>query len=238
MYVPPAHNCTAGLARPPASRHPQRRRSELASVLKQTIEEDCLPLQNLRTGLVEPKLGRAVKFRKFLTPPGSWRPFHLEHIALQSAGVPVTFNGPYVNGLSTRLLCLAKRPRFSARAVTRLFREFPLCSGERGFTSGNQALWNRPRCKILVAPERTAGMAEQNLDTRLNSGTAKVLRSFCLMRSVSPARHAARLADCRLRCRWRKSFASGIAFRTRSGGTPPLRAISTPQCMWSNSLIE
>jgi hypothetical protein len=131
MYVPPAHNCTAGLARPPASRHPQRRRSELASVLKQTIEEDCLPLQNLRTGLVEPKLGRAVKFRKFLTPPGSWRPFHLEHIALQSAGVPVTFNGPYVNGLSTRLLCLAKRPRFSARAITRLFRELPICSGER-----------------------------------------------------------------------------------------------------------
>src|SRR4051812_33768576 len=31
---------------------------------------------------------------------------------------------------------------------------------------------------------------------------------------------------------------SGIAFRTRFGGTPPLRAISTPQCMWSSSRIE
>ena len=29
-----------------------------------------------------------------------------------------------------------------------------------------------------------------------------------------------------------------IAFRTRSAGTPPLRAISTPQCMWSSSGIE
>jgi len=29
-----------------------------------------------------------------------------------------------------------------------------------------------------------------------------------------------------------------IAFRMRSAGTPPLRAISTPQCMWSSSGIE
>src|SRR3954471_13716119 len=29
-----------------------------------------------------------------------------------------------------------------------------------------------------------------------------------------------------------------MAFRTRSAGTPPLRAISTPQCMWSSSRIE
>ena len=146
LYVPPATAAPRYLPAPPASRHPQGSRLGTCECLKQTIEENRLPLHNLRTGLVEPKPGRAVKLRKFLTPPGSWRPFHLEHIALQSAGVPVAFNGPYVNGLSTRLLCLAKRPRFSARAVTRLFRELPLCSGERGFTFGDQALWNRPRC--------------------------------------------------------------------------------------------
>src|SRR6478752_2965658 len=90
---------------------------------QQAVEKHRLPFQYLGTRFVDSKPGRAVKFRKFLTPPGSWRPFHLEHIAFQIAGVPVACNRPYVNGLSTRLLCLAKRPRFSTRRVTRLFRE-------------------------------------------------------------------------------------------------------------------
>lgn len=32
--------------------------------------------------------------------------------------------------------------------------------------------------------------------------------------------------------------ARDIAFSTRSAGTPPFRAISTPQCMWSSSGME
>lgn len=51
-------------------------------------------------------------------------------------------------------------------------------------------------------------------------------------------RQAAR-ANQRLRWRrYRVMSASGIAFSTRSAGTPPFRAISTPQCMGSSSAIE
>lgn len=92
--------------------------------------------------LVDSKPTGAVKFRKTLTPPGPWRPFHLEHIALKTVGIPVAFNGPCVNNLSARLPCLAERPRFSARPVTGLFRELPLCSGEWGLTFGNQTFWD------------------------------------------------------------------------------------------------
>jgi hypothetical protein len=111
--------------------------------------------------LVDAKPFGAVKFRKLLTPAGSGRPFQLEHIALKASGLTVAFNGPYVNNLPSRLLCLAQRPRFAARPVTRLFRELPLCGGERRLSLSNQAFWNRPRCKILATPEMTAGMTSR-----------------------------------------------------------------------------
>ena len=64
--------------------------------------------------------------------------------------------------LSSRLLGFAKRQRLAARTVTRLFGKLALGSGERRFALGDQAFGNRPRSQILVAPERTAGMTEQN----------------------------------------------------------------------------
>jgi hypothetical protein len=51
-------------------------------------------------------------------------------------------------------------------------------------------------------------------------------------------RHAVGERERRRRLRYSMMRGSVIVFRTRSGGTPPLRAISTPQCMWSSSRIE
>ena len=124
-----------------------------------------MSFQNLRMRHVDAKPFGAVKFRKRLTSAGSGRPIQLEHIALKASGLPVAFDGPYVNNLPSRLLCLAERPRFAARPVTRLFRKLPLCGGERRLCLSNQAFWNRALCKILVTPERTAGMTELNFDT-------------------------------------------------------------------------
>ena len=101
-----------------------------------------MPLQNLRMRLADPKPSRAVKLRKFLRPSGASRPFHLEYIALETAGIPITFDGPDVNNLSTRLLRFAKRLRFPARLVTGLFRELPLGGGKRSFTLANQTFWD------------------------------------------------------------------------------------------------
>ena len=58
-------------------------------------------------------------------------------------------------------------------------------------------------------------------------------RHHCPSESVHPdASSQAALERERRRCRkYRVISASDIAFSTRSGGTPPFRAISTPQCM-------
>ena len=80
---------------------------------------------------------------------------------LFSGRLPIAFHGPYVDNLSPGCFASPSGRDFSARPVTRLFRELALCGGERRFTLSDQAFWNRPRCKILVTPEKTAGMTEQ-----------------------------------------------------------------------------
>jgi hypothetical protein len=75
---------------------------------QQAVEENRLPLQNLRTSLGNAKPFGAIKFRKSLPLSGMWRPFHLEHIALEVGRLPVVFHCPYVNDLASRLSRFAK----------------------------------------------------------------------------------------------------------------------------------
>ena len=65
-------------------------------------------------------------------------------------------------------------------------------------------------------------------------------RDHCASEYVHPdANSQAALERERRFCRkYRVISASDIAFSTRLGGTPPFRAISTPQCIWSSSRIE
>jgi CheY-like chemotaxis protein len=77
------------------------------------------------------------------------RPFHLERVALKIGGIPVLFNGPYVDDLAARLLGTAEPDGFAARTVAGLFRELTLCGRKRGFARPNQALPNGPGTLIL-----------------------------------------------------------------------------------------
>jgi hypothetical protein len=70
-----------------------------------------------------------------------------------------------MNDLASQLSRFAKRQRLGAWPVTRLFREFALCSGQGCFAFCDQAFWNRPRSQVLVPPERPAGMTQQDFDT-------------------------------------------------------------------------
>jgi hypothetical protein len=123
-----------------------------------------LPLQDFRASLLKFKPCGAIEFGKHLTPPGSRRPFYLEHIALEIGGVPVLFDSPYVNDLSSWLLRLAQRHRLTARTVTSFFRKLAFCCGEGSFTRRDQSLWNRPRSQVLLAPEGSTRMTEQDFD--------------------------------------------------------------------------
>jgi hypothetical protein len=94
--------------------------------LDQTVKENSLTLQNLQARGGEGKPGRAIQFWKHQAPLRSWRPLHLEHVAVEVRGIPVVFHGPNVDELTSRLPCLAKRQWLSKRPVARLFGELPL----------------------------------------------------------------------------------------------------------------
>jgi hypothetical protein len=152
--------------------------------LKQAVEKSRLAFQNFRMRLVDAKPSGAVKFRELLTPPGSWRPFYFEHIAFKASGLPVAFDGPYVNNLSSRPLFLAERPRFAARPMTRLFRELPLCGGDSPSAIRPFGIDHDARSLLRQKRDDRAKLRYR----RLNAGKARDLHSVCRMWPVSPTR--------------------------------------------------
>ena len=105
---------------------------------------------------------RRVELGKRLPPSGSWRPLHLEHIALEACRIPVVPPPTRERSLASRLPGFAKRQCFTARAVTGLLVKLAFCRDEGRLSLGDQVFWNRPRCKVLLAAEGTAGMTKQN----------------------------------------------------------------------------
>jgi hypothetical protein len=110
--------------------------------LKQTVEENRLTFQDPRTCLGNIEPSSAVKLGIHLLPSRLWRPLHFKHVAFKVFGIPVIFDGPYVNDLPSRLSCLAKREGSAARTVTGFFRKLALCRGEGSFLHRDHALWN------------------------------------------------------------------------------------------------
>jgi CheY-like chemotaxis protein len=94
------------------------------------------------------------------------RPFHLVRVALKIGGIPVLFNGPYVDDLAARLLGTAEPDGFAARTVAGLFRELTLCGRKRGFARPNQALRNGPGTLILPTPKRARSKGLQRAPGR------------------------------------------------------------------------
>jgi hypothetical protein len=100
-----------------------------------------------------------------LETTASGRPLHLKRIAGQFCGVEGSFSGERDHALAAALPDLAKRLQwadgcsrakllgeFAARCLLRIFRLIDL------------ALRDRPRSVVLVSPERSAGVDEQNLE--------------------------------------------------------------------------
>jgi hypothetical protein len=155
--------------------------------LKQAVEKNGLAFQNFRMRLVDAKPSGAVKFRELLTPTGSWRPFQLEHTALKIGGPPVAFDGPYVNNLSSRLLCLAERPRFAARPVTRPLPRTPALRRRAATLLQQSGLLESTTMQdpCYARKDRRDDRAELRCRRR-NAGKAKDLHSVCRIWPVSP----------------------------------------------------
>ena len=158
----------------------RKHNSMVSESFQQTAEENCLTVQNLCPCLRNAKPRGAVELGKRLGPPGLWRPLHLERIASEIGRIPIILNGPYVNDLAPRLPGFAERHYIAARTVTRLFRKLSLCRGKGSFIRRDQSFWNRPRSKVLLAPERPSGVTEQDFDVVAPSPIEEEARALCL----------------------------------------------------------
>ena len=90
---------------------------------------------------------RRVERGKRLSPSGLGG-HSISNILLWRPAGSQSFHRPHVNGLASRLPGFAKRQCFAARAVTGLLVKLALCRDEGRLSLGDQAFWNRPRCKV------------------------------------------------------------------------------------------
>jgi hypothetical protein len=100
---------------------------------------------------------------KTCRPAATRRPFDLERIAPDSLDIDIDFGRKCRDRLSTALPDFAERNQVVGHLNAEFFQKFPAGDLLRIFAGAIFALWNRPGTDILVAPEGTARVNEQNL---------------------------------------------------------------------------
>ena len=106
----------------------------------------------------------AIDLWKFLKLPKLWRPLHPETGASDQCRVDIAFHGPDGNDFSTRLAQRLQRNSHSMNFKTGFFEKFPLGSFQRIGSFVIFTLRDRPGSIILLRPEGTARMNQQNLN--------------------------------------------------------------------------
>src|SRR5215217_5753370 len=115
--------------------------------------------------LLEAEPGGAIDLRKLLHPPRSRRPLDRERVAGDRVGVDVARGGVGGDDLAALLAHLAELDELGAgrqRAAELLF-ELAQRARARIVAVLVLALRDRPRAGVLLGPERSAGMHEQDL---------------------------------------------------------------------------
>jgi hypothetical protein len=121
--------------------------------------------QHLRPRKLHIEPFRAVDFGKALPSTASGRPFDIEGIAGQRRWVKMAFSGECDNALPSPLSDLPQPPEWTNRSTrAEFFGKLAPRDQLRSIRGIDFALRNGPGAIILLAPERTAGMNEQNLE--------------------------------------------------------------------------
>src|SRR3954471_4891326 len=135
-----------------------------ADHLSQPLEQRALSCVDLLVGCCEREPFCTVVLREGLALAAARRPFHLESVAANAAHVEVELGRERGDDLSAALLDLAKRSQRHGQLKSKLLGKLPSRGGFCVFFVGILALRDRPGAEVLVAPERPAGMNEQDLD--------------------------------------------------------------------------
>src|SRR5262249_35017755 len=134
------------------------------------VDDGHLALGDLAPGLCQREPARPVRLGKALAAAGFRRPLHLELVAPQAGDVERAFAGEGHHHFAARLAKGTEEGKVALLQRPRLLLEFPPRCGERFLPGLVEALRDRPRAVILLRPERTSGMDEQDL--RFGPGAA------------------------------------------------------------------
>jgi hypothetical protein len=131
----------------------------------QAIEQGTLSWNDLFLSNVEREPLRSIDLWKVLSTPASRRPLHLKHIALDRAYIEIAFQGESHDTLSAALDHLAQGLRQSSwRSAAKFLLKF----AERGklgrLVSVIFAFGDRPRLKVAIPPEGSAGMDKKHFE--------------------------------------------------------------------------
>src|SRR5689334_10897468 len=130
----------------------------------QLVQERSLPLQDPDPSLGQRKPLGAVDLGKFAHLPRPRRPLQLEHAAADRGRVAVSLDRPGVDDLARFLAHRRERDEFALELQARLLPQLALRRGERILHFPDLALRDSPRARVLLRPERSARMREQDLE--------------------------------------------------------------------------
>jgi hypothetical protein len=140
-------------------------------ILFQAIEKDALSLDDLVPRVVERKPFRAVHLGDADEPSTLRWPFDFARYALDTGGIEIASHGKRCDSLAPSLNSLAKRKKGTGGTKAGLFFKLPYGSRFCCFVVAIFALRDGPAVAVLVAPEWSARVDEQN--HRLAAGVAK-----------------------------------------------------------------
>jgi hypothetical protein len=92
-------------------------------------------------------------------------PFHFESVARNRVSIQISFDRKSNDALAATLPDLAQSPEGLSGGSAEFFLEFAPCHFHRILAWLDFTFRNRPSARVLVAPERPAGMHEQDLDS-------------------------------------------------------------------------
>src|SRR5215207_503279 len=148
------------------SRRSTRRRRERASgsdLFRQAIQEDVLAGKDLLARFREREPVGAVDLGEGLAAAALRRPFHLEAVAADFRNVELAFGGEGDHALAARLRGLAERLERGFDRHAQLLLELPPGGGFGVLAFHILPLRNRPGARVLLRPERPAGMDKKHL---------------------------------------------------------------------------
>src|SRR5262249_31392259 len=135
-----------------------------ADGVDEPADQLALGRQNLLPGLGGRKPLRTIDFGKGRLASALGWPFEFEAVGDQRCGIEVAFHPPRCHDLPTGLNHIAEGEEIALRAGAGLLLEFALRPCQRVFALQIFPFRDRPGAVVLLGPEWTARMHEQNFD--------------------------------------------------------------------------